>query len=277
MSFFQLILRCAVFAFALAFLSAIAGGELRLATTTSTENSGLLKKILPDFERECQCQVRVIPVGTGRALKLGENGDADALLVHSQIDEEKFVRDGFGVERILVMENDFILLGPEEDSAGIRGGRNVAESLLTIAQKRARFVSRGDESGTHKREKILWQAAAEASGEKINFDSSWYKSAGVGMGRTILIADELRAYTISDRGTYLFFRDKTNLAVAVENEPRLANPYGVIAVNPKRHPHVNFALANQLIEWLISPATQRKIGEYRVRGEVLFKPAAEKK
>ena len=277
MSFFQLILRCAVFAFALAFLSAIAGGELRLATTTSTENSGLLKEILPDFERECQCQVRVIPVGTGRALKLGENGDADALLVHSQIDEEKFVRDGFGVERILVMENDFILLGPEEDSAGIRGRRNVAESLLTIAQKRARFVSRGDESGTHKREKILWQAAAEASGEKINFDSSWYKSAGVGMGRTILIADELRAYTISDRGTYLFFRDKTNLAVAVENEPRLANPYGVIAVNPKRHPHVNFALANQLIEWLISPATQRKIGEYRVRGEVLFKPAAEKK
>ena len=277
MSFFQLILRCAIFAFALPFLSAIAGGELRLATTTSTENSGLLKEILPDFERECQCQVRVIPVGTGRALKLGENGDADALLVHSQIDEEKFVRDGFGVERILVMENDFILLGPEEDSAGIRGGRNVAESLLTIAQKRARFVSRGDESGTHKREKILWQAAAEASGEKINFDSSWYKSAGVGMGRTILIADELRAYTISDRGTYLFFRDKTNLAVAVENEPRLANPYGVIAVNPKRHPHVNFALANQLIEWLISPATQRKIGEYRVRGEVLFKPAAEKK
>ena len=277
MSFFQLILRCAVFAFALAFLSAIAGGELRLATTTSTENSGLLKEILPDFERECQCQVRVIPVGTGRALKLGENGDTDALLVHSQIDEEKFVRDGFGVKRILVMENDFILLGPEEDSAGIRGRRNVAESLLAIAKKRARFVSRGDESGTHKREKILWQAAAEASREKINFDSSWYKSAGVGMGRTILIADELRAYTISDRGTYLFFRDKTNLAVAVENEPRLANPYGVIAVNPKRHPHVNFALANQLIEWLISHATQRKIGEYRVRGEVLFKPAAEKK
>ena len=253
-------------------LPAVAAGaaELRLATTTSTENSGLLAHLLPDFEQLCRCEALVIAVGTGRALKLGERGDADVLLVHSPPDEERFVAEGFGINRRAVMFNDFVLLGPPDDPAGVVGGRDVAAAMTAIADARAKFVSRGDESGTHKKEKRLWALAGFESDEA--FSPEWYVEAGVGMGQAIIVADELRAYLLSDRGTYLFFRDKTDLTGAVENEPRLHNPYSVIAVNPAVHPGVAYPLAVRFIKWLTSEQTRARIAAYRVRGERLFFP-----
>ncbi len=249
-------------------------GSLRLATTTSTENSGLLDRLLPVFEERCKCRVLVIPVGSGRALKMGEFGDIDVLMVHSPADEKAFVEAGFGTGRRPVMYNDFVLLGPPNDPAGIAGLGKVVEGFGRIAAVRAPFVSRGDNSGTHRKEQSLWEQVEKRKGEPVKPEPEWYLSAGISMGQAILLADEKGAYTLADRGTFLFFRDKTDMKIIIENEPRLHNPYSVILVNPEIHPHVEIGLAQELSDWLVSDEAQDLIASYRVQGEQLFFPNA---
>ncbi len=249
--------------------AAAQGGEtLRLAATTSAENSGLLEYLLPDFERGCGCKVRALIAGSGKALAFGRRGDVDVLLTHAPLAEKQFVADGFGVLRRAVMENDFVLVGPPADPAGAGEKPDIAAALQKIIAGEGRFVSRGDESGTHQKEKSLWKILGEKPG------GARYVEAGGGMGRTLVMADELGAYTLSDRGTYIAFRDKLQNKIVLQNDPALRNPYSVTAVNPARHPHVRGALARRFVEWLTSPATQRRIGEFRYRGEILFAPAA---
>ncbi len=242
------------------------GEKLRLATTTSTESSGLLAVLLPPFEEKRNVKVEVIAVGTGKALKLGENGDVDILLVHARKAEDAFVEKGFGVNRKEVMYNDFVIIGPRADPAGIRGG-NAPGALKIIAGKKRYFISRGDESGTHHKEKELWAAA------KIEPQGKWYLETGQGMGATLQIADEKQGYCLVDRGTYLAYKGKVELAILCENDRRLFNPYGIIAVNPGKHPHVNYVAAKALIDWVTSRAGQRIIGEFKKDGEVLFHPS----
>jgi len=238
--------------------------HLRLATTTSTENSGLLAELLPPFEQANDCQVDVIAVGTGKAIKLGETGDVDVVMVHARSKEDKFVADGFGVDRRDVMYNDFVLLGPASDPAGINGMTDIATAMAKIAAARIAFVSRGDDSGTHSREKQLWKAADIAPA------GAWYLEAGRGMGEVIIMAGEREGYTLSDRGTYLAFKEKTPLRVAVEGDNRLFNPYGVIMVNPAKHPHVKVALATKFLDYLTSAQAKALINGYRRGGEQLF-------
>ena len=257
---------------ALALVAACGGGpnerpRVRLATTTSTENSGLLGYLLPAFEKEHGIEVQVIAVGTGQALKLGERGDADLVLVHARAAEEAFMAAGHGSERRDVWWNDFVLLGPEEDPAGVKG-TDAAAALRTIAAKRALFVSRGDNSGTHKRELELWKAAGLA----VPRGERHYLDAGQGMGKCLVIADEKRAYVLTDRGTYLAFRKKLDLAVLVENDRSLHNPYGAMIVNPARH-RINHEGASRLLRFFTSPATQKRVAAFRVDGQVLFHPA----
>ncbi|MFO8015163.1 MAG: substrate-binding domain-containing protein [Phycisphaerae bacterium] len=243
-------------------------GTLRLATTTSTENSGLLDRLLPPFEARFGAEVRVVPVGTGRALALGRNGDADVLLVHAPAAEAAFIEAGYGVNRRAVMVNDFLLLGPAADPAGVAETDSAADALAAVARAEAPFVSRGDDSGTHKKERALWaEAGIEPAGP-------WYLEVGQGMGATLLLADEKRAYCLSDRGTYLAMRDKIDLEVRFEGDPVLRNPYSIIAVNPARHPDVNYAGAMALVGWVTSPRGQRLIGDFQVDGEGLFQPTA---
>lgn len=240
--------------------------DLRLATTTSTENSGLLAAILPQFERKYQTKVRVISVGSGKAIKLGENGDVDVVLVHSRADEDRFVAAGFGVGRRDVMVNDFVLAGPGSDPAGARGN-DVLAAFRKIAATGSRFVSRGDDSGTDKMEKSYWR--------DIGIDPSTlpgYVSAGLGMGEVLMMAAELRGYTLTDRATYATYRARTGLEILVAGDPKLFNPYGVIAVNPQRHPGVNHQGAKQFIDWLTSAEGQAAIAAFRVGGEQLFFP-----
>jgi tungstate transport system substrate-binding protein len=244
---------------------------IRLATTTSTENSGLLDALLLAFEKRHGISVQVIAVGTGKAIRHGENGDVDAILVHARAAEEKLVADGFGVGRRDVMYNDFVLLGPAADPALVRGVKDAPAALAKIAASEAPFVSRGDDSGTHKKETALWRAAGVAP------EGAWYMAAGQGMGACLTIADEKRAYVLADRGTYLAFRDKVEIDVLVEGDPRLFNPYGVIAVNPEKHPHVKHEAAMEFIEWLTSPEAQHMIAEFKRGGEQLFYPHAGEK
>ena len=275
---------CAVFAIGLGSASA---ERLKLATTTSTENSGLLGVLLPPFEQETGMKVDVISVGTGAALKLGENGDADLVLVHAPALEEAFVESGFGVNRRNVMYNDFIIVGPDPDPAGVRGEQDAAAALALIAGKGSTFISRGDNSGTHVKEQELWRdsgipllemkkllapAGKEREIEYRAPEGEWYLSIGQGMSATLLMADEKEGYCLADRGTWLAFREKLDLEVLVEGDPRLFNPYGVIAVNPKRFPNVNYQEAMAYIAWLTAPATQKRIGEFRKGGKVLFHP-----
>jgi tungstate transport system substrate-binding protein len=250
-------------------LCASAEERLKLATTTSTDNSGLLKELLPPFEKMLNVRVDVIAVGTGKALELGKNGDVDIVLVHARSAEDQFVEEGYGVNRRDVMYNDFIILGPADDPAGIKGMKDAVAALKAIAGKEAGFASRGDDSGTHKREKILWkEAGIEPSGD-------WYMETGQGMGATLQVADEKRAYTISDRGTYLAYKGKIELEILVEGDTeRLANPYGIIAVNPAVHSHVNYVYAMALIGWVTSVEGQKIIGEFKQFGELLFYPTA---
>ena len=243
---------------------------MRLATTTSTENSGLLDFILPDFESESGCQTRVIAVGTGRALRLGQNGDVDVLMVHSPPDEQEFIRNQFGLRRLTFMRNDFIVVGPPSDPAGISGNRNVVAAFAQIAREQTPFVSRGDESGTHKKEKSIWQAVQKNN--TVSFTPNWHISAGVGMGPALLLADQKRAYVLSDRGTFIAFREKLDLTVLVENNPPLDNPYSVIVLNPAVHPHINIACAFAFEKWVASAPTQEKIAAFRFHGERLFFP-----
>lgn len=245
---------------------------LILATTTSTENSGLLAYLLPDFEREYNTQADVIAVGTGQALKLGEDGNADVLMVHARDLEDAFMQAGHGVRREDLMYNDLVILGPPDDPVGIGGLTNAAEAFQKIAQAQAPFVSRGDESGTHTKEKAIWgEAGIEPAGD-------WYISAGQGMGAVLTMADEGQGYTLSDRATYLARTlEGTELVILVEGDPILFNPYGVIAVNPDKGPQIKVDLANTFIDWLISMPTQQKIGEFGVEefGSPLFTPDSE--
>ena len=239
-------------------------GILRLSTTTSTENSGLLKALLPAFEQATGLKVQVISVGTGKALELAKNGDVDVTLVHARASEDKFVLDGFGVNRRDVMYNDFVIVGPEHDPAGIRGRQDVLAALRTITERGARFVSRGDNSGTDQMEQSYWQQVGSKPAGKA------YISAGLGMGEVLNMAAELQAYTLTDRATYAAYRARTGLAVLVQGDARLFNPYGIIAVNPARHAGVNYMGAMKLIEWMTSPEGQKRIAAFQIGGQQLF-------
>ena len=253
-----------------AFSANEAGSRLRLATTTSTANSGLMDYLLPEFRKDSDIEVQVIAVGTGKALRLGREGDVDIVLVHARDAEQKFIDAGYGVERFGVMYNDFVLIGPKEDPAHIASSQSVTEALKKIRTSRSPFISRGDDSGTHKKEIFLWSM--------INYspDGDWYKSVGQGMGKVIQIANELGAYTMTDRGTWLAYMSKSNLALLYQGDPPLFNPYGIIAISPEKHAHTNYAGASSLINWLISQKGQRMIGEFKVKGEQLFIPSAGK-
>lgn len=240
---------------------------LRLATTTSTENSGLLADLLPAFEKQYGASVRVIAVGTGQALKLGERGDVDVVLVHARADEDKFVAAGFGVNRRDVMYNDFVMVGPKDDLAGIRGLKDIGVAMKKIHEKGVKFISRGDESGTHIMERRLWKE------EGVSLEAlkgKWYLSAGQGMGAVLTMAASIGAYTLTDRGTFVAYKSKIALDILVAGDPRLANPYGIIAVNPKRHTDANADGANALIEWITSTEGQQRINGFRANGEQLF-------
>jgi tungstate transport system substrate-binding protein len=243
-----------------------AGERLRIATTTSVEASGLLGALLPAFEKSSGIPVETIAVGSGKALKLAENGDVDAVLSHAPDLEEAFVRSGFGRERRVVLENDFVIVGPPEDPAGVRGCRSAASAFARIAASGAGFVSRGDESGTHQKEKQLWRAAGASP-------AAGYVSAGLGMGEVLLLADEKRAYTLVDRATLAAFRRRIELAELFEGDPALRNPYSVIAVNPMRHPHVHSSAAAAFTDWLASAEGQAAIAAFAIEGEHPFRPA----
>jgi tungstate transport system substrate-binding protein len=240
---------------------------LTLASTTSTNDSGLFGSILPKFEADTGVQVRVVAVGTGQAIEMGRRGDADALLVHDRASEDRFVAEGFALLRRDVMYNDFVIVGPGADPGGIRGQASASTALAQLAARKGAFVSRGDDSGTHKAELRLWKAAGidpRATG------SGWYRELGSGMGATLNVAAELPAYTLADRATWLAFRNRRELAVLVEGDASLRNPYGVLVVNPARHPHVKVELATRFAEWLTGPAGRAAIESFTIEGEPLF-------
>lgn len=240
-------------------------------STTSTEQSGLFGHILPLFEARTGIEVRVVAVGTGQAIKNAQNGDGDVLLVHSRADEERFVAEGWGVRRIDVMYNDFVLVGPKSDPASIAGGRDAAAAMAAIAQAKAPFASRGDDSGTHKAELKLWQeAAVEVTGAR----GSWYRETGSGMGPTLNMAAGMNAYALTDRGTWLSFKNRGTLAVLVEGDRRLFNQYGVILVNPARHPNVRAEAGQAFVDWLTGPEGQAAIASFKIDGQQLFFPNA---
>ncbi len=259
-----------VFAVSMILISSVYASpvHLKLATTTSTENSGLLGVLLPPFEEKFGIKVDVIAVGTGKALTLGENGDVDVVLVHARAAEDKFIGEGYGVNRRDVMYNDFIILGPSDDPAEIKGESNIILALKKIAVCKAYFVSRGDDSGTHKKEKILWQNA------KISPEGEWYMEIGQGMGAALQVANERQAYVLCDRGTFLAYKNKIGLIILSEGDALLFNPYGIMAVNPARYLQVKYMEAMQLIAWVTSVDGQKIIGEYKKEGEVLFHPMA---
>ncbi|MFC6687196.1 substrate-binding domain-containing protein [Jhaorihella thermophila] len=244
---------------------------ITVQSTTSTQNSGLLDAILPQFTARTGIEVRVVAVGTGHAIRNAMNGDGDVLLVHDKAAEERFVADGWGVRRFDVMHNDFVLVGPVEDPAGVAGGQDAVAAFRAIAAARAPFVSRGDDSGTHKAELRLWKLTGldpvAASGE-------WYRETGAGMGATLNIAAGMGAYALTDRGTWIAFGNKAGLDILVEGDPRLFNQYGVILVNPARHPHVKAREGQAFIDWLTGPEGQAAIAAFRVGGEQLFFPDA---
>ena len=242
--------------------------RLRMSTTTSTENSGLLKVLLPPFEKSCDCKVDVIAVGTGKALKLGEMGDVDVVFVHARTLEDKFVADGFGINRRDVMYNDFVIIGPSSDPAGVKGAKTAGEAFSRIAAKDAVFISRGDESGTHQKEKEIWKSAG------ITPKGGWYVEAGQGMGEVINMTTERRGYTLADRGTYIAYKKKTDLVTLFEGEKGLFNPYGAIAINPKKHPHVKYDLAMKFIDFVTSMEGQGIIANFKINEEQVFFPNA---
>lgn len=247
------------------------GNVIIVQSTTSTEQSGLFDHILPKFRERTGIEVRVVAVGTGQAIKNAQNGDGDVLFVHSKPDEETFVAEGYGVKRFDVMYNDFVIVGPRSDPAGVAGGRDAAAALGKIAAAQAPFASRGDDSGTHKAELKLWKDAAvdvkAASG-------TWYRETGSGMGPTLNTAAAMNAYTLADRGTWLSFKNRGELEVLVEGDRKLFNQYGVTLVNPKKHPKVKAEAGQRFVDWLISPEGQAAIASYRINGEQLFFPNA---
>jgi tungstate transport system substrate-binding protein len=241
-----------------------------MASTTSTEQSGLFAHLLPEFKKATGIDVRVVAQGTGQALDMGRRGDADVLFVHDQVAEEKFVADGYGLKRSPVMYNDFVLIGPKSDPAGVKGA-DIVEALKKLAAGRFEFVSRGDKSGTHAAELRYWKAAGvEVPAGKL----PGYKECGCGMGPALNIAASSSAYVLADRGTWLAFKNRADLAILVEGDKRLFNQYGVIVVNPARHPHVKKDLAQAFADWVVSPAGQTAIASYKIGGEQLFFPNA---
>ncbi len=270
------------------FMSALAGVALVLASvatpalaeesiivqsTTSTENSGLYGHILPMFKEKTGIQVNVVAVGTGQALENGRRGDGDVLLVHAKAAEEKFVAEGYGVSRQDVMYNDFVIVGPANDPAGVKGIKDVAAALKSIADKQAIFASRGDDSGTHKKELALWKAAGvdptEASG-------TWYRETGSGMGATLNTGIGMSGYALTDRATWISFKNKGDYEIVVEGDERLFNQYGIILINPEKHPNVKVEAAQAFIDWIVSEEGQQAIASFKVDGQQLFYPNAKK-
>jgi tungstate transport system substrate-binding protein len=236
---------------------------ITVASTTSTENSGLFEVLLPGFEKQSGVQVRVVAVGTGKAIRMAQNGDADVLFVHHRPSEEKFVAEGYGVKRFDVMYNDFVIVGPHDDPAGI-AGMEVSEAFRGIASSNSVFASRGDDSGTHKKELSLWQAAG------VTPDGSWYRETGSGMGATLNVASGVGGYALTDRATWLKFANRDGMAILVEGDPVLFNQYGVILVNPARHSHVKAKKGQAFINWLLSGDGQAVIDAYRLEGRQAF-------
>lgn len=268
---------------------------LKMSTTTSTENSGLLDVLLPEFTKETGIQIKVLAKGTGAAIRDGMDGNVDVIFVHAKDREEKFVSDGYGAYRLAVMHNDFVILGPAADPAGVKGTHDAAKALKKIATRRARFVSRGDDSGTHTKEKALWKATGlplktetteiVKQGKRQQVFSQhpeglgqWYLSIGQGMGKTLTYAEEKQAYTVADRGTYLKYKfgrkQGLDLKILCQGDPELFNPYGIIPINPTRHPHVKFKWADRLAQWLVSPKAQGLIARYKIAGQQAFFPDA---
>jgi tungstate transport system substrate-binding protein len=268
---------------------------IKMSTTTSTENSGLLDVLLPEFEKDTGIQVKVFAKGTGAAIRDGMDGNVDIIFVHAKAREEKFVNEGYGAYRLGVMHNDFVIVGPEGDPAAIRGKKDATRALRMIASKEAPFVSRGDDSGTHTKEQALWKASGiplettsteivrKGKKKKLSFVypgglGEWYFSIGQGMGKTLTFAEEKQAYTLTDRGTYLnykFGREQgLDLEILCEGDPLLFNPYGIIPINPKKYPHVKFDLADQFAKWLVSPKVQAMIAQYKIQGQQAFYPDA---
>ncbi len=241
---------------------------IRMATTTSTENSGLLNYLLPEFKNDTGYDVHVIAVGTGKALRLGRDGDVDVVLVHAPGAEKDFVDHNYGVKRFPVMYNDFVIIGPPSDPAKLKQSSSINDAFKRIQETGSLFVSRGDDSGTHKKEKKIWQAV------KIEPKGDWYREAGQGMGKVIQMANELEAYTLTDRGTWLSYQNKVQMQIAYEGDSLLFNPYGIIAVNPARYPDINNKGAEALINWITSKRGQKLIGQYKKFNQVLFTPNA---
>ena len=260
----------AMFGALAAFATGARAGEfITVASTTSTEQSGLFGQLLPKFTRETGIEVHVVAVGTGQALDIGRRGDADVVFVHDTPSELKFTAEGAGVDRREVMYNDFVLVGPKRDPAGVRGLKDVAAAFRKIAAAEAPFASRADESGTHKAELRHWQ---DAGIDPKPFSGQWYRETGSGMGPTLNTAAAMEAYALTDRGTWLNFRNRGDLEILVEGDPKLFNQYGVMLVNPARHPHVKKDLGMRFIDWLTSPEGQQAIADYRINGEQLFFP-----
>lgn len=244
---------------------------ITVASTTSTEQSGLFRHLLPPFEKKTGIQVRVVALGTGQSLDMGKRGDADVVFVHAKPLEEKFVAEGFGVQRFEVMYNDFVLVGPKADPAKIAGSKDTVAALQRIKAAQAPFASRGDKSGTHFAELELWKVA----GVDISKDKGpWYRDTGSGMGPTLNTASGMNAYALTDRGTWLSFKNRGDLVIVVEGDQRLFNQYGVILVNPSKHQHVKRDAGQAFVDWLISPEGQKSIADYKIGGEQLFFPNA---
>jgi len=257
----------------LATASWAADRSILLQSTTSTANSGLYDYILPMFTQKTGIQVNVVAVGTGQAIKNAQNGDADVLLVHAKPAEEKFVSEGYGLQRFDVMYNDFIIVGPASDPAGVAGMQDAPAALRQIARAKAVFASRGDNSGTHKKEMSLWKTAGI---DPLGASGDWYRETGSGMGTTLNTAVGMDAYTLTDRGTWISFRNKGDFRILVEGDTKLFNQYGVILVNPEKHPHVQAAAGQAFIDWILSDAGQSAIAAYRLDGQQLFFPNAQK-
>jgi len=254
----------------IASLAASAQQSIVMASTTSTEQSGLFSHLLPEFKRASGIDIKVVALGTGQALDMARRGDADVVFVHDQVAEEKFVADGFGLKRLPVMYNDFVLIGPKADPVGVKG-KDIVAALKKISAANGAFISRGDKSGTHAAELRFWKLADLADKQ-----GSGYKACGCGMGPALNIAASSGAYVLADRGTWLNFKNRADLAVLVEGDHRLFNQYGVMVVNPARHPQVKLAEAQKFVDWVVSPAGQAAIAAYKIGGEQLFFPNAGK-
>jgi tungstate transport system substrate-binding protein len=267
--------RRSLLALLLAFSALSAGAQekfITVSSTTSTEQSGLFKHLLPAFTAKTGIQVRVVAVGTGQALDIGRRGDADVVFVHAKPLEEKFLAEGHGVQRFDVMYNDFVLIGPKSDPAKVAGGKDIVAALKKIKDAQAPFVSRGDKSGTHFAELQLWKAAdIDVAGKD---KGAWYRDTGQGMGPALNSAAGMNAYILSDRGTWLSFKNRADLVIVVEGDQRLFNQYGVMLVNPMKHPQVKKEMGQAFVDWVISPEGQKTIADYKIGGDQLFFPNA---